>query len=104
MIVFTSNEEIDGEEGRVARVQNRSLEITVVGRDKLRVGLDDQLDTIAEEVETAIFGASFTTINTIDLLSIETDIEHGAEKPTGEIVLTFSVHYLTRDGVPSVTF
>jgi hypothetical protein len=104
LIVFTGNEDIDSEEGRVARVQNRNLEVIITGKDKLTSGLDDRLDAIAEEVETSVLSANYTTIQTIDLLSIESDIEQGAEKPTGEITLTFSVHYLTRDGEPNVTF
>ena len=104
LVVYTGNEELDSEEGRQARVQNRNLDIIVTGYDRLKAGLDDQLDSIAEEVEAAVLGATYTTIVGIDLLSIETDIESGAEQYTGEITLTFSVPYLTRDGVPSVTF
>lgn len=104
LIVSTGNEEIDEEEGRVARVQSRKLEIIVRGYDKLKVGLDDQLDSIAEEVETAVLNATYSTITAIDLIAVETNIEDGSEQPVGEITLIFSVSYLTRDGAPGITF
>lgn len=104
LLVYTGDEDVDSEEGRVARVQNRDLQIVVIGKAKLTAGLDDLLDDIAEEVETAVLSASYATIQSIDLLSTEIDIERGAEKPTGEVILTFSVHYLTRDGQPNITF
>lgn len=103
LLVYTGDEYHDNEESRVARLQNRNCNIVVTGKSKMSAGVDDQLDTIAEEVETAIFNASFETINTIDLESIEVEVDGGAEKPTGEIIITFSVHYLTSDGAPSTT-
>ena len=103
LIVSTGDEYHDNEDNRIARLQNRNCQIIVKGKSRLSVGLDDHLDDLAEEIETAIFNASFETITTIDLESIEVEIQDGAEKPTGEITLTFSVHYLTRDGAPTVT-
>lgn len=97
LLVFTSYEEIDEEEGKLAQLQFRNQTVIVEGYDKLSAGLDDKLDDIAEEVETAMFAVGF---NTIDLLSTETDFEDGIEQPVGKITLTFRLQYLTAEGAP----
>ena len=107
--IYTGNEEISiDEENRIARVQNRTLEIIVKGRCKLPTSGDnsavsDLLDTIAAEVEAAVLGANYIVITGIDLENIEVE-EDQAEQTVGEITLTFSVPYLTRDGQPEITF
>ena len=101
LTVFVSTEEIDEEEGKIARIQHRYCEIVVKGYDKLTAGLDDQLDTIAEEVETAIFNTTIPGSYGLDLINSESDIKTGAEKPVGEITLTFRVQYLTEEGAPN---
>ena len=97
LLVYTSNEDIDEEEGKLAKLQFRNQTVIIEGYDKLSAGLDDQLDDIAEDVEAAMFGAGFSTI---DLLSTETDIEDGLEQPVGKITLTFLVQYITAEGAP----
>lgn len=100
--INTGNEEINTEDSqRVARVQERMLDVIVEGFDKLADGVDDQLDDIAAEVETAIFGATLTKCSFINLATIETSVEQGAELPVGKITMTFRAHYLTADGAPS---
>jgi hypothetical protein len=102
LAIYTGSEEINtDDEQRVARVQERILEVIVEGYDKLATGVDDQLDDIAHEVETAIFGATLTKCSHVDLSSIETSVESGAELPVGKITMTFRAHYLTADGAPS---
>lgn len=97
LLVYTSLEEINEEEGKQAQLQFRNLDIVVEGYDKLTAGLDDKLDTIAGEVENALFGAGFATF---DLLTTETDFEDGIEKPVGKITLTFRAQYITAEGAP----
>lgn len=97
LLVFTSIEEINEDEGKQARYQFRNLNIVVEGYDKLSSGLDDKLDTIAEEVETALFAAG---IGTFDLLTTETSFEEGLEKTVGKITLTFRAQYITQEGAP----
>ncbi len=100
--VLKGLEYIDEEEGKLADLQFRKMEILVSGYDKLISGLPDQLDTIAAEVETAVFNTDFTNISTIDLISTEIEQADGAEKPVGQIILTFSVQYMTALGAPTV--
>jgi len=100
--LYTEAEEIDDEEGKVERLQHRSMNIVVTGHEMLAAGLDDQLDTIAAEVEAAVFDDRF--LNNLafanDLISIDTDYSAEAEKPIGTIQLIFKVQYLTEEGSP----
>ena len=100
LLVYTVSEDIDEEEGKLAGIQHRSQIIIVEGYDKLTAGLDDKLDTIAEEIETAIFAATIPGSFGLDLLSTQADFEDGLEKTVGKITLTFQVQYLTEEGAP----
>lgn len=91
---ITENDEVMG------TVQERALQIDVSGYDKLTAGLDDQLDDIAAEIETAVFAATLPNVYGLDLIETETDIVDGAEQPVGEITLSFRVQYLTEAGSP----
>ena len=102
LCVYTSSEEIDEELGKVEHIQYRNLTLTVEGYGKLTSGLDDQLDTIASEVETALLADQFFSglLQGLDLVSIETEITEEAEQPIGVVRLTFNAHYLTTEGTP----
>ena len=100
LLITAGNEEVVQQEEGTDRTQFRNLEITVRGYDKLKTGLDDSLDDIAAEVETAVFAASINNIFGFDLLSTEIEILDGAEQDIGEITLTFLVQYATSEGVP----
>ena len=102
LCVFTRAEEVDEEQGKVERLQHRGVFISVVGYDKLIAGLDDNLDTIAAEVETAVFADRFMSglIVSLDLVSTDIEIDTESEKPVGEITLTFLAQYLTQEAAP----
>lgn len=99
--ISVGSEEVVQQEEGTDRTQFRNLEVVVKGYDKLKAGLDDSLDSIAEEVETAVFAASFSNIFGFDLLATEIEILDGAEQDVGEITLTFLVQYATAEGAPS---
>lgn len=101
LLVYTDFEEIVEDEENVSSVQTRNLLIIVKGHDKLNAGLDDQLDIIAAEVETAVFAASIPNIYALDLVGTDLETEDGAEKDVGEVELTFRVQYLTQKGAPN---
>jgi len=105
LCVYTLSENIDEEEGKLAGIQFRSVDIVVEGYDALIAGLDDNLDTIAAEVETAVFADRFLTgsLQALDLINTEFDLNVEAEKPVGMIKLTFKAQYLTEEGAPTVT-
>ena len=102
LCVSTGIEEIDDEEGKVEGVQHRNLEIIVLACDKITAGLDDKLDTIATEVETAVFVDRFlgNLVQSLDLAVSEPEISDEMEQPVGSLALVFTVQYLTDEGTP----
>lgn len=104
LCVFTGPEEIDDneEDGKVETTQERSVMIVVAGYDKVTAGLDDSLDTMAVEVETAIFADRFLSglVYGIDLVETDQGLTVEGEQPVGEITLTFRAQYLTDEGAP----
>lgn len=104
LVVYTSFEAISDEEGRIGtpRLQVRALNVDVKAYDKILAGADDQLDTIAAEVETALLDGSLTTMDGLDLVEIETEVHEGAEQLIGEMTMRFVATYLTYDGAPTV--
>jgi hypothetical protein len=104
LCVYTLNESIDEEEGKLAGIQFRSVDVVIEGYDALVAGLDDKLDDIAAEVETAIFADRFFTglLKALDLTTTEIDLNVEAAKPVGMIKLTFKAQYLTAEGAPTV--
>ena len=69
--------------------------LAVAGLAKPPANVDDTLDTIAAEVETAL-GADLK----YELTGIAVDFDESLEKPAGRIVLTFSIRYFTTAGAP----
>lgn len=101
LTVRTSSESVDEEKGKVARIQHRDLDIVIEGRCKNTGDVDALLDTISSEVETAIFGASFSGIFALDLIETIKDEELDLEQPTGLVTITFRIQYLTEEGSPN---
>jgi len=93
LLVTTNDEEITP--GTIGTLLDRQLDLVITGVAKAS-GADDNLDTIAAEVETAM--STFTYRN--QLARIEVDFDEALEKPAGRIVLTFRVNYLTAAGSP----
>jgi len=104
LIVYAGAEEIDVDtDSRVSRVQERALYIIVEAYDKISTGLDDKLDLILSEIETALLApGAISSASNIDLVEIdEPEIDAGLEKPVGKMRMTFRVQYLTADGDPT---
>lgn len=104
LCVYTLNEEIDEEEGKLSGIQFRSVDVVIEGYDALTSGLDDALDDIAKEIETALFADRFLSgkVHALDLASTEVDLSVEAVKPVGMIKLIFRARYLTAEGAPTV--
>lgn len=104
LCVKTSDEVIDPELGEIGpgSAQERVVEMIVEGYDKLVSGVDDSLDTIAAEVETAIYAQPTLggLCKSCLVTNIEVDPSETVEKPAGSITLTFQVHYMTIQGAP----
>lgn len=94
LLVTTNDEEIVP--GTIGNLIERQLELVISGLAKAGSNVDDTLDTIAAEVETAMAG--FTYRN--QLTRLEIDFDEALEKPVGRILLTYRVIYLTAAGSP----
>lgn len=94
LLVTTNDEEIVP--GTIGNIIERRLDLHVTGYAKQSSTVDDTLDTIAAEVETAM--STFTYRN--ELKSIAVDFDEHLEKPVGMIRLSFLVTYLTATGTP----
>lgn len=93
LLVMTDAEEIAP--GAFERQLERRLTLTVVGVAKAGATLDDNLDTIAAEVETAL-GSDYR----YELTGIDVDFDETLEKPAGRITLTYGYRYFTNAGAP----
>jgi hypothetical protein len=85
-------------------LQQRSLPIAIRGIAKGGATLDDTLDQIALEVETALaadprLGGKASMSR---LVSVDTDFDDTTDKPVGEIQLTYLYTYFTQAGTPGV--
>lgn len=100
--VYTGDEELESVEiSGAGNTQQRKCEIIVEGFDKVS-SVEDNLDTIAAEVETAIFTDPYFSdlAKQCELASVVTEITDEGEKPIGVITMTFEVIYMTVEGAP----
>lgn len=95
LLVSTNDESVEG--GDIGNLNERRLQLVIRGFAKGNANLDDTLDTIAAEVETAMAPKGYA------LRSVEVDFDDSLEKPVGSIALKFEVLYFTRAGSPGVS-
>ena len=93
-LLVTTNDE-DVSPGTIGNIYERSLTVVVRGFAMGSATLDDDLDQIALEVETAL--AAYT--NAV-LDKLEVDFDDELEKPVGSIAMTYQVSYYTADKSP----
>lgn len=92
----------------------RVMSLDIVGRVQMADVPDDLLDTIAAEVEAAIYAAApaFFALDGVGIISMELDsVEIAAkvaeadgrssEKHSGAVVLSYQVTYRTKEGAPT---
>lgn len=103
LLVTTDKEDI---ESGIQNIQERGLIVTIQGIAKGTTNLDDTLDTIAKEVETAVHGAgslSGKVPGGLTLRSINVEFDDTLEKPVGVIVMEYLAGYFTTAGAPGTT-
>lgn len=104
ILVFTNQEQVISESEFAPREQRRTLELVIEGYARLSADVDDQLDQIASEIETAI--AADTTLGDTardcELTSINTDLFGEGDQFMGLLTMTYSVLYFTTEGAPTV--
>lgn len=91
LLVTTNDEQIDGS---ATGIQERRLTLEIRGLAMATANLDDTLDTMALEIETAMSATGYA------LEKIEVDFDDELEKPVGSVALTYQVLYFTNAGTP----
>lgn len=102
LLVYTTSESTSETAFSKTRHQTRVLSVVVEGYVRARSDYDDTLDTISEEVETALlddplFGG--LSVNA-ELQTTDIDLSGEADQPVGTVRLTFAVTYRTETGQP----
>ena len=92
----------DFETGGASRLITRSLTMRVEGYADDNTNLDDKLDTISAEVETAVAGSSTIDNLIIDLKLVSTEIRFEGETSSGAgaVILEYAVIYMTAFNAP----
>jgi len=100
IVVLTDAEEIEpNATGQLARAMEVNIRLLAKAVDSL----DDTLDTMAAEVETAMatgfpLGAGLSQQITLTALTVE--LNGDGDQPHGVMTLTYRVDYFTATGVP----
>ena len=99
LCIYTTSESISdvvGEIGGAARLVSRALSVRVEGYARAASNLDDTLDTISAEVETAVANSSTIDglITDMELSSTDVSFTEG-DQEIGVITLDFAVVYTT---------
>lgn len=92
LLIYADNERIGDTS---AGPHDRALEVVIDGYAMAAANLDDTLDQIALEVETAMAADP-----RFRLRSLAVDFDEALEKPVGVIRLTYEILYFTQAGDP----
>lgn len=105
LFIYTTGDEMLPEYSSPARQHVREMEVIIEGRAQAKSDVDETLDDIGLEVETAI--AAHTTLagaaHFIEYQGCEVEIDAEHSVPTGIIRMTFTVRYeilVTAPGTP----
>lgn len=100
LLVMTNDEDIAGADVHGV-LQERTLRLAVRAVAKISGTLDDTLDTIVAEVETALDAQTFGGLaKSVNLAAISIEMDDALEKPAGFAELAYTVTYYTAAGIP----
>lgn len=104
ILVFTREEAAERLTQSKPRRQMRRLTVMVEGYAKLKTSYDDKLDTIATEVEKAIYNNTSlqSLVRDIFLINTAITLTGDAEKPVAVISMSFSAEYSTLENNPEI--
>jgi hypothetical protein len=94
LTIYTLDEDLGEESGNK---QMRILNVVIEARAKQSVNLDNTLDTIGAEVESALFASADTTLNgkckSFNYESMDIALSGEAEQPIGLMTMRFIAQY-----------
>lgn len=104
LLINTDSEEIEALTFHATPEMDRTLDLMVRCVAKANSNLDDTLDTMLAEVETALGAASVmpTLIKTIGAKGIQIDLSDGKESQVGIATLVYRISYITASNAPTV--
>ena len=103
LLVYTRSERSAPTTIHDPRMIERTLQIEVVALAKATADLDDTLDGICKEVETALanpVAGLLSLARPITLIGSEFELEGIQEKPAGRATLTYELSYFTLENAP----
>ena len=102
--IFTRDEVISPDDGRLEGLQHRTLATTVQLYVKADQLVDDAMDNLAELIEAAVMvdQSLLNLVRCLDLVTVEIEVTMDGENPMGTLTMVFSCRYLTNDGFPGV--
>jgi len=102
LAVYARSESVDYEQGQIDSIPMRIIDLHVVGYSDDPSDLEATLDTIAEEVEAALYADA--TLNSylsgLELGDTEVEVEADNDGRHGSIDLNFSLYYRAAEGAP----
>lgn len=82
--------------------QERATTIRIEGVAKAVSNIDDTLDTISKEVETAIAGSSTAIVKGLIYQGAQIDYDGSGEQPIGKVTMIFTKDLYTLSNAPDV--
>lgn len=106
LVITTDEERIEAETVSFPPTQMRELTVTITAVARATSALDDTLDTMVGEVETALYASSSANTLTgkvkfMALEAIAVDLDDSLDKPAGRAVMTWRTVFHTTAGVPA---
>ena len=98
-MIYTNNEDI--ELATTSGLQRRVVDLVFEGVARATANIDDTLDTMLEELETAVTLSDFTQAKSLNLIGVEVEFSDEGDAPFGSITATYQIEYFTNEGAPS---
>ena len=98
ILITTDGEEII--ESTISGVVQRSILLNIAIKDKLTTDLDDRIDAISVEVETAIANDTSAILRHSALVDVEIELDPEGDQPIGTAKLLYRVQAFTAPNDP----
>jgi len=98
ILITTDGEEII--ESTISGVVQRSILLNIAIKDKLTTDLDDRIDAISIEVETAIANDTSAILRHSALVDVEIELDPEGDQPIGTAKLLYRVQAFTAPNDP----
>lgn len=101
LLVSSDDETVQRESFDADCILRRELVVSIRAAAKATSALDDTLDTIIKEVETALAATAIGGADGLTLASVQIEMDDSLEKPVGMANLRYAVTYFTAAGSPT---